>query len=88
MYTECTGLFSLAQFANQIISMQNTYGQIDASLSIMSSSGQMMSGLKTLIVAESNAEPTIVNPKVQILETNSKLEKLRMKNKGQTESQN
>jgi hypothetical protein len=42
MYSSVYSVFSLAQahFANQIISMQNTYRRIDASLREVRSSGQ------------------------------------------------
>ena len=59
MYTECTILFSLAQahFAKQIISTQNTYGQV------LMVEDKPMSCLEPLRVAERNAKPTIANPK-------------------------
>ena len=55
--------------------MLNTYGQIDTMYIVKESLGvvdKSMEGLEPLRVVERNAKLTIANPKVQILETNSK----------------
>ena len=69
-------MFSLSQahFANQIISMLNTYGQIDAFLRVDMSSGQIDVRLEPLSVETRNVKPTVANSKFQT-------EQVRMKDK-------